>query len=453
MIRIILKNKIKLFTKNIPMLIIKKIKKDLTVIHDMNGIIIYYQENKKTINIPRGYLPNLEHLLNKNNIIYKIIDNTFLSEETNFTFNGKLLEHQKLPVKTILKNEIGILQSPTGSGKTIMALNIVTERKQKTLIIVHREELLYQWKDRISQFLNIPLKDIGLIGDGNSCNIINKNITVGIINSLYKYYEEINKNIGFIIIDEVHRLPSKYFSKTIGNLFSYYILGLSATPKRRDGLTKVINFYCGPIIYKIKPKELQIENRMMVPILIKRNTDFNFYYNDSYNTYSKMIKMIISSDKRNRLICKDISNHIKNNPGIGLVVTDRKNHCQILYNYLAMDHNVLLLTSDVKSWNRKLIVEQLNKEKTKVQILIATTPLIVEGFDCKNLTSLFLTNPISKKGTRLEQIVGRIVRKAKWKKECYIYDYVDKPGILQGMYKGRLNIYKNQLGIIDIREI
>ena len=170
-----------------------------------------------------------------------------------------------------LSHDFTVLQAPTGSGKTVMALSVIAERKQPALIIVHGKELLNQWIDRIVAFLDIPRDEIGVIGGGKKR--LGDKITVGIINSIYPVARDIRQHFGHIIVDECHRTPSRTFTSAVSAFDSKYMLGLSATPYRRDGLTKLIGWYMGRKV-EVKQANLTEQDIVFNVEVITRETRF-----------------------------------------------------------------------------------------------------------------------------------------------------------------------------------
>jgi superfamily II DNA or RNA helicase len=368
----------------------------------------------------------------------KIQDETVFYKPINFKFAGKLRDYQEKAINEVLKNEDGVLCSPTGSGKTVMAINLISLRKQPTLIIVHTTELLHQWIDRINTFLSIPKKEIGVVGAGKET--IGKQITIALIQTLNNSKMP---DIGFLIVDECHRIPSTTFTKTVKKFTGKYILGLSATPYRNDSLSQLITWYAGPIRYKIKSKKL-IENGSIVRIKpVIRQTDFQSKLYDPALNYAKLIKEIVLDEDRNSFITDDIINLVKTDKSVCLVLSDRKQHCDLLYNSLiSKDSNlrIEILTGNKKQKERKAITQQV--ENNEIDILIATSQLIGEGFDCKNLTNLFLTTPVKYFG-RVIQYIGRVLRPDKGKDKAIIYDYFDvNIGCLHNSFKSRQKVYE-----------
>ena len=392
--------------------------------------LIFFEEHKNKFIVPKTLINDLE--------AYDIKLNDKRNEiPVNFTFHGTLKPFQQIAEDKVLKYDFGVLSSPTGSGKTVMALSIIAKRFQKTLIIVHTKELLKQWIARIKTFLKI--KNVGQIGDGKK--IVGKEITVGMVQTIYNFGKEIKDEFGFIVVDECHRTPSRTFTAAVQMFNSKYVLGLSATMFRRDGLAKLIYWYIGNLVHEIKPDEL-IESGDILPLeIIWRNTEF-FTDIDPVVEYTKVLSAITNDAERNMLICKDVAEEVKNNKGICLILSDRKYHCINLQKILMYNFNVYAdtLTGD-STKNEKEVLEK-NLKKNNVQVIIATGQLIGEGYDLPELSSLFLTTPIKYKG-RLIQYVGRIRRPAKGKVKGRIFDYIDvKMEIFVRNAKYRETIYK-----------
>jgi superfamily II DNA or RNA helicase len=166
-----------------------------------------------------------------------------------FTFQGGLRDFQGEAVKDVLTRDFGTLAAPTGSGKTVMALYVVSQRQQPTLIVVHTKELLEQWVDRIQAFLGIPARAVGRIGGGKQR--VGEKITVALVQSLFKCAEDVAPHIGFLIVDECHRTPSRTFTEAVTAFDSRFMLGLSATPWRRDRLSRLIYWHLGDKVHEV----------------------------------------------------------------------------------------------------------------------------------------------------------------------------------------------------------
>jgi superfamily II DNA or RNA helicase len=406
---------------------------------DTSKTLQYYDITKKgEMFIPRGYLRNVLLLCKKYHIKYKLIDKRRALPEVNFGFTGQLRPFQQKAVDTILPKAFGTLGAPTGSGKTIMALYIIAKRSQPALIIVHTKELALQWVDRIKTFLNIEEQEIGIIGLGK--NVVGKKITVALVQSLYKRCEQVFRKIGFLLVDECHRCPSRIFTEAVTAFDCRYMLGLTATPWRRDQLSQLIFFYLGYMHHEIGKQALVKTGDVLSVEVIVRTTDFMPYY-DPVTAYSKMLAELTADDERNRLIASDVAKETEICEGICLILSDRKKHCENLHTLLKYKHKISceILTGDLKESQRQEVVEQLNKKEIKA--LVATGQLIGEGFDCKELSTLFLATPVRFSG-RVLQYLGRVLRPAPGKSKARVYDYVDeKVEVLVAGAKARQQVY------------
>ena len=400
--------------------------------------LTFYENYPDRLTIPRGALGLVLFFCKELAIRPEIIDNCRTFPGVDFSFTGSLKGYQQSTVVDILDRDFGFLQAPTGSGKTVMALSIISERRQPTLIIVHSKELMDQWVERTEEFLGIPRTEIGIIGNGKMK--IGERITVGIINSVYPIAEEIRVHIGHLVIDECHRCPSRTFTGAVTSFDCRYMLGLSATPWRRDGLTKLIGWHLGRKI-EVRQADLTEEDIIIDVEVISRETAFVTDY-DASEEYSQMLSELTEDNSRNRLIVGDIIKEASNGGGVCLVLSDRKEHCHTLQDMLSKQGmNADVLTGSVCNGERKTIVERLNSGGVKV--LIATGQLIGEGFDAKSLQTLFLTTPVKFDG-RLLQYLGRILRSAPGKSKSKVYDYCDvHVPVLTASARAQQRVYRN----------
>jgi superfamily II DNA or RNA helicase len=371
--------------------------------------------------IPRGFMRQLILLCRKHDIQYQIDDRRRNLTPANFHFNGRLRPFQQLAVDRMLTKDFGTLSSATGSGKTIMALYMIAKRRQPTLIIVHTKDLAAQWTLRIESFLGIGAAKVGLIGGGRKAP--GEKITIALVQSLYKCVEEVAGQIGFLVVDECHRCPSRTFTEAVTGFDSKYMLGLSATPWRRDKLSKLIFWHLGDVHHEVDKKHLIRTGDVLPAEVIVRETSFKPYH-DPVNEYSKMLSELTADTDRNVLIAGDVARETATSAGICLVLSDRKAHCENLRALLKFRFKVEsdLLTGDLNMEERQKVIERLNQERVKV--VVATGQLIGEGFDCRNLSTLFLATPIRFSG-RVLQYLGRVLRPAPGKKTARVFDYVD----------------------------
>ncbi|PID45625.1 MAG: helicase [Proteobacteria bacterium] len=378
--------------------------------------LTYYTAVTDGLRFPRGF-SNQAVLLCRQEMKNEpeIVDNRRRVNEYDFTFQADLRAYQREAVAAIGRRSFGVLEAGTGSGKTVMALGVVAERKQPTLVIVHTKELLYQWQERVRQFLGI---EAGLVGDGH---FTIQPFTVAIVNSARKRGRELVPHFGQLIVDECHRVPATLFTDVVSCFDSYYLLGLSATAFRADeGMTKLIYYFMGDRVHTVDPLRLKVTGAVLRPKIIQKETGFVYGYRGDYQ---RLITALTRNEGRNRLIADDIIRVAgEERGGTILVVSDRISHCQVFVDLLTKhDIKVRLLTGQTAADSRSEIVEAVRQGMVKV--LVATLQLISEGFDCPGLSTLFLTTPITFEG-RLLQVIGRIMRPAAHKSPC-VYDYKD----------------------------
>ena len=371
--------------------------------------------------IPRGYMRQLILLCRRHGVDYEIDDRRRSRPPVDFRFNGRLRPFQQTAVEEMLSRDFGTLSSATGSGKTIMALYMIARRKQPTLIIVHTRDLASQWSERIQEFIGIGPEKIGMIGGGKKA--VGEEITIALVQSLYKCVEDVAGNIGFLVVDECHRCPSRTFTEAVTGFDARFMLGLSATPWRRDKLSKLIFWHLGDVHHEVDKRHLIKTGDVLPAEIIIRETSFKPYF-DPVTEYSKMLSELTADTDRNILIASDVARETADNTGICLVLSDRKAHCENLQALLKYRFKVSseLLTGDLNMEERRDVIGRLNQNKANV--VIATGQLVGEGFDCRNLSTLFLATPIRFSG-RVIQYLGRVLRPAPGKKVARVFDYVD----------------------------
>jgi superfamily II DNA or RNA helicase len=313
----------------------------------------------------------------------------------------------------------------------------VAQRQQPALIVVHTKELLEQWVDRIGTFLGIPASEVGRIGGGKQK--VGEKITVALVQSLYKCADDVAPHIGFLIVDECHRTPSRTFTEAVMAFDSRFMLGLSATPWRRDRLSRLIYWYLGDKVHEVDRDALIDAGHVLEAEVIWCHTDFQPWHDPS-EEYSRMLSELTEDPERNALIVADVAQEARNSGGVCLVLSDRKSHCEALAGLLAhRGVKASVLTSDLGNGERQAVVKALNAGRVKV--LVATGQLIGEGFDCKELSTLFLATPIKFNG-RLLQYLGRVLRPAPGKDKARVYDYLDPVGVLEAAAKARSRVYQ-----------
>ncbi len=393
------------------------------------------EETPDGVILPRGFAANLIAYCKKEGLSFKIIDNRRKLNPVDFESDIELRPEQERAIEKTLDKDFGVIVSPPGSGKTIIGLELIAQKRQPALIIVHRKQLFDQWLDRIQSFLKIPKKDIGQIG-GQKFKV-GKEITVAMIQSLSRNekIDEISSNFGTIIVDECHHIPAKSFREAIVNFNSYYLYGLTATPKRKNNDEKLIYVYIGKVLYTANQIEQISQKKIKVEINIKETKLFApFDYRiDKYETISRIL---IHDTHRNSLIIDDVENNSERFKTF-LILTERKAHVDILNLYLKDKYETITIHGEDSESSRKSKIEQLKQGHYK--IVISTGQYFGEGIDLNNLECLIIAYPFAFEG-KLIQYIGRIQHSGN---PPVIFDYRDsKIDYYEKMFKQRNRYYK-----------
>lgn len=290
--------------------------------------IVGYQVEGDALVIPRGFTRQLVGILRGAGIRYQVEDRRRAVAPVDFTFLGELHDFQVEAVDAMAARDFGTLSSPTGSGKTVMALKLIELRKQPALVICHTKELMDQWVVRIETFLGIPAGQVGRIGGGKMK--VGDKITVALVQSLYKVAHDVTPHVGHLVVDECHRAPSRTFTECVTAFCCRYMLGLSATPYRRDQLTRLIWWHIGDKVHEVDKEALVDAGHILQPEVVYRETAFAPYHDPS-TEYSKVLSELTQDPARNSLIVDDIVREAQGNGGgVCLVLSDRKAHCEAL---------------------------------------------------------------------------------------------------------------------------
>ena len=414
----------------------------------------------ETIN--KLYIPKMFGKNKYKNCKVKELDE-YTGKDIDVSFSGELRPEQKdvynIMVDKLKEKKGAILQASAGCGKTIMCLKIITELKKKTLIIVNKISLLTQWKQEIEKF--IPGARVGIIQGKKSCDTDDKDIVVGMLQSLARidYPEEKLKEIGMVCVDEIHHLGARLFSQVFFKVTSFYTLGLSATPNRSDGLEYVFKWHVGDIECK---KVIESKGKEPVVRIVKLNLQKDEYKEIKRKDYSgkdvlmytSMISELVQMKERNEIIVKIITDKVKekmeNEHRKILVLSERREHSENLRNLYEDVKEDDEYTSDLFLGGMKS--KQLENAK-KARVIFATYKAFGEGIDEKDLNCLVLTTPkkyISnftlqnkkRDNGSLEQIVRRIIRKDHLELHPEIIDIYDDFSIYKSHSNSRKVFYK-----------
>jgi superfamily II DNA or RNA helicase len=394
------------------------------------------------IGLPRGCLSALEEVLQAHGVEPVIDDQRIEGAALTLRFHGKLTEMQERAARALLAHEAGVFVAPPGTGKTVVGAHLIASRGCNALVIVHRTQLVDQWRAQLGLFLGVDPRDIGEIGGGK--RTATGGVDVATIRSLVRpgKVDEIVASYGHVLVDECHHVPAVSFERVMGEVRARYITGLTATPKRRDGHHPILSMQIGPIRYSVSAKS-QAALRPFEHHLIVRETQFRVHPQSGSPTIQELYGQIAASEERNEMIIDDVISALEDGRS-PIVLTERRDHLEYLAERLGrVARNVVVLKGGVRAKRRAEIAEELSSiPDTEERLLVATGRFIGEGFDDARLDTLFLTMPVSWKGT-LVQYAGRLHRVHQGKTDVRIFDYVDSGvPMLARMFEKRQRGYR-----------
>jgi len=405
--------------------------------------VTYYKEPENneagSITVPIGALNEILLIIQEDGDVSKsdITDNRYTKDLSDYfnkvQFTPTLRDYQQDMVNACAHKTIGVLEAMTGAGKTLFALALILKMKQSTIFLVNTLELAHQTINAFVKFTNLTADDIGFIGDGQFSV---KPITVALHQTMARLSDKqfglLNKNIGMIIADEVHIVAANTYYHTMTSLKAKYKWGISATPRRDDGLTKVIFLATGPKIHTV-PKE-KFKNILITPEYKPIETTYTFPLIQSQD-YQEMIADLSMDKTRNELICNTAKKYTNK-----MLVFLCLRISQVEHLTKELGDDAVMLTSKMSKKERKVRMAQLVSGKKR--IVVSTYALFSTGIDIPKLEVLFMCAPMRSE-VKLRQSAGRLMRKAEGKTSASIIDFVDrKVGLLAAQSRKRANVLK-----------
>lgn len=394
------------------------------------------KNNRQWMRVPRGYWSKLLLRLKEHGAAYELEDARTTHPVGFNILQAQLRGYQEPVVHEAFLREQGVIESPCGSGKTVMGIFLLARCGQKTLWITHTKELLIQTVAAMASILGEPKDSIGIIGSGMKS--FGEKVTAGLVQSLINLDPDLIRNeFGTVIVDEAHRVPSKTFKEIVENTSAKYRFGLTATPRRSDGLESILFHVMGPVAYKITEEDLVAEGQILIPEVYTIQTPFVSQQLDDYN---KLMAEIVDDAQRNQLIVETIVRTMQKGD-TALVLSGRVTHCHTLKRLLddASNLKTAILTGSVDKKKRQEIME--NARSGTVDLVFATK-LADEGLDIPGLTKLYLATP-QKARAKVKQQLGRVMRLQKGKEAASIFDFVDyRVPLLRRQYKLRELVYR-----------
>lgn len=399
------------------------------------------EELSKFVAIPRGCRESLWGLANDVGVELRIDDERTTGSEIDVEFGGRLSEDQQRAAKKLLAADFGVFVAPPGAGKTVLGIHLVAARSRSTLVLVHRTQLLEQWRSQLALFLDLPEKEIGQLGGGK--RKLTGKVDVAMVQSLVRKGEVADEVAGYghVIVDECHHVPAVSFERVMREVRAKYVTGLTATPKRRDGHDPILAFQLGPILHTM-PTRGEAGEGSFRRSLIVRETRFECELGEAAPPIQTLYGQLATDPQRNAIVIDDVVQALEAGRS-PLVLTERRDHLEYLHDQLGrVARNVVVLRGGMGKKERRGAVEQLVALPPGAErVVLATGRFVGEGFDDARLDTLFLTMPVSWKGT-LVQYAGRLHRIHAGKMDVQIFDYVDsRVPMLARMFEKRVRGY------------
>ena len=388
-------------------------------------IVDYVEDGPKFIRLPRGCLDDARHLLQRFGIKPSTSDQRLSGVPLSVSFRGSLRPDQQMAASAMLAQDTGILAATTAFGKTVVAAWLIAQRGVNALILVHRKQLMEQWTARLCEFLDVEEREIGRLGGGRKK--LRGRIDIAMIQSLVRNGEVDDRiaDYGHVIMDECHHVPAPGFAQVADRAKARYVAGLSATVTRKDGQHPALFMQCGPIRHRVDARR-QAARRPFSHQVLVRPTGFHMPGEpdrDPRIEYRRICEHLTRDDARNAAICSDVGRSVRADRA-PLVLTERIDHLEALAGGLrAIGASVVVLRGGMGMKPLRAALARA-AEHVRGQVLLATGRFIGEGFDNARLDTLFLTMPVSWRGT-IAQYVGRLHRLHEDKREVRVYDYAD----------------------------
>ena len=396
-------------------------------VYDKPRIIDCSEDHPLHLGLPRGCMEEVTRLLAALKVIPRLRDERCQGIPMELNFCGQLRPDQEEAAKAMLAHETGVLAATTAFGKTVLAAWLIAKRGANTLVLVHRQQLLEQWVDRLASFLDVSTKSIGRLGGGRKK--LTGHLDVAIIQSLVRKgtVDDRVGDYGHLIVDECHHLSAHSFELVARRAKARFVTGLSATVTRKDGHHPIIFMQCGPVRHRVDAKTQAARCPFSHHVFVRPtgHRDNSEPAIDPRMEFQRLTEALARDPARNRMICSDVVATV-NEGRCPLVLTERTEHLLTLAGMLSSEvANVVALQGGMR---RKDLIESLagleQSPSPQGRVIIATGRFVGEGFDVPTLDTLFLTLPVSWRGT-IAQYAGRLHRLHEGKSEVRIFDYAD----------------------------
>jgi len=429
---------------------------ELERVHRSTWNIARFVDKSKSLSrhvrVPRGCWDAVVELLDFYNVELQVHDERDGGTPLDSCFTGELKSVQKTAMNALIAHDTGVLHAPPGFGKTVTAAAVIAKRRCSTLVIVHTTALLRQWQSRLAEFLSIDKKDVGTLGGGRK-QTLNGKLDIAGVRSLAKIDDDALDDIlgkyGQIIVDECHHAGAASHTRVLEAARARYVLGLTATPKRRDGLEPVVFMNCGPVRHRVSDTEGTSIDRVLERLEWTGVPD-----SPSEGLIQEVLSAVAADDERTAMIAAAVVELWRQGRKV-LVLTERRGHIDALVEQIREVSGDSLLEPYVlhgKLASRTrcetiVSLDALNEDHPRC--LIATGKLIGEGFDHPPLDTVVFAMPFAWRGT-LQQYLGRVARASKGKRDIRVIDVHDTGHpMLDSMWRKRQKGYR-ALGWRDV---
>lgn len=393
-----------------------------------------YRESLGQLFLPRGLRPQAEAIAVEAGSRLDVTEAFPPSVTVEFTLTARLRSDQEHAIDALAGHDLGVLVAPPGSGMTIVACALIALHRVPSLVIVDRQPLVDQWRERLATHLGLTKTTIGQLGAKRKASGV---VDLAMAQSLARRddLEELTAKYGMVVVDECHHVPAVTFERAVRQIPVRRWLGLTATPYRRDGLQALMSMHCGPVRHRISgPSKAQLLHREVVvhetahPVVPGEQIQQTF-------------RALVENRNRTRLICEDISATAKEGRN-NLVLTRWTDHLELIEAELdERGLSPMALRGGMGKKARRNVIDRLAQPELAGATLVATASFLGEGFDCPALDTVFLAFPIKFKGS-IVQYVGRIQRPTAEKTRVVVHDYVDvEVPVLARMYPERVRAY------------
>jgi superfamily II DNA or RNA helicase len=410
--------------------------------HDTPRVITCAKDSGLFVELPRACLDDVADLLRQHGAELDLRDERTLGEPLDVSFAGGLTPEQQAAADAMLEHDVGVFVAPPGSGKTVLGIYLAAARGRNVLVLVHRGQILDQWRAQLATFLDLPAVAVGQIGAGKQKPT--GRIDVGMVQSVVRpdRVDDAVARYGHVIFDECHHLPAVSFDRVAAEVKARYVLGLTATPYRNDGLHPILHMQCGPIRHAISVWDAAAA-QAFVRRLVVRTTAFEAPATPAEPGIQDLYRAMVGDERRNTMILDDVIAALEEGRS-PIVLTERVEHLEWLESKLrGFAKNLVVLRGGMSAKERREVAARLASiPEAEERLLLATAKYLGEGFDDARLDTLFLTMPFAWKGS-LVQYAGRLHRLHAGKTEVRVIDYVDeKVTVLARMFQKRLRGYR-----------